>query len=75
MKEDLHNQRHIILSVLKQYGHVFSNLEFVVLTATSSFVYMLVYIYLSEIPFLLAKLDYSTKDFSLFPIPISIALL
>lgn len=74
-RKDSHNQSHIILSVLKQYSHVFSNLEFVVLTATSSFVYMSVYIYLSEIPFLLAKLHFSTKEFSLFFIPISVAFI
>jgi hypothetical protein len=74
-KRSANNQSHIIISVLKQYRHVFSNLEFVVLTVASSFVYMSVYIYLSQIPFLLAKLHYSTKDFSLFFIPISIAFI
>ncbi|MED7789231.1 MFS transporter [Francisella sp. 19X1-34] len=74
-KRDDHHQSHIILSVLKQYGHVFYNLEFLVLTIASSFVYLSVYMYISEVPFLLTKLHFSTKEFSLFFIPISVAFI
>lgn len=74
-KKDNKTQGNIILSVLNQYRHVFSDGKFIVLTLASSFVYMSVYIYLSEVPFLLAKLHYTTKEFSLFFIPISVAFI
>lgn len=73
-KKDNHD-RHIIISILEQYRHVFCDIRFLLLAFASSFIYMSAPTYLSEVPFLLTKLHYSTKDFSLFFIPISVAFI
>ncbi|WP_224732664.1 MFS transporter [Francisella sp. SYW-9] len=75
LKNKQHHERHIIISILEQYRHIFSDIRFLLLAFASSFIYMSAPTYLSEVPFLLAKLHYSTQDFSLFFIPISVAFI
>ncbi|WP_119342846.1 MFS transporter [Facilibium subflavum] len=74
-KDNQIKQPHIILSVLKQYQHVLLDVRFLILTLASASIYIGVYVYLTEVPFLLYKLGYTAKQMSLFFIPISIAFI
>lgn len=68
-------QSHIVLLILRQYKHLFYDAQFMILALASASIYLSVYMYLSQVPFLLAKLHFATKDFSLFFIPISVAFI
>ncbi|WP_440994420.1 MFS transporter [Cysteiniphilum litorale] len=68
-------QTHIVLSILRQYKHLVVDAQFMVLAFASATIYMSVYVYLSQVPFLLTKLHFATKSFSLFFIPISVAFI
>lgn len=46
-----------------------------ILALTSASMYISVYVYLSQVPFLLTKLHFATKEFSMFFIPISVAFI
>ncbi|WP_440683841.1 MFS transporter [Cysteiniphilum halobium] len=45
-------QTHIVLSILKQYKHLILDAQFVILAFASATIYMSVYVYLSQVPFL-----------------------
>ncbi|WP_440617122.1 MFS transporter [Cysteiniphilum sp. 6C5] len=68
-------QTHIVLSILRQYKHLVVDAQFMILAFASATIYMSVYVYLSQVPFLLTKLHFATKSFSLFFIPISVAFI
>ncbi|KFJ42743.1 MFS transporter [Francisella philomiragia] len=75
VKEHSIIQQHIILAVLNQYRHLLKDFKFIILTLASTSIYISVYVYLSQVPFLLTKLHFATGEFSLFFIPISIAFI
>ncbi|QEO57794.1 MULTISPECIES: MFS transporter [Francisella] len=75
VKEHSITQQHIILAVLNQYRHLLKDFKFIILTLASTSIYISVYVYLSQVPFLLTKLHFATGEFSLFFIPISIAFI
>ncbi|MED7787858.1 MFS transporter [Francisella sp. 19X1-34] len=68
-------QQHIIIAIFHQYKSLLKDSKFMVLALTSASMYISVYVYLSQVPFLLTKLHFATKEFSLFFIPISIAFI
>lgn len=71
----IESQTHIILTILHQYSKLLLDPIFIILTLASSSIYISVYIYLSQIPFLLASIGYGTKNLSTFFIPISIGFI
>ena len=68
-------QSHMLLFILRQYKHLFQDAQFMILALASASIYLSIYMYLSQVPFLLAKLHFATKEFSLFFIPISVAFI
>lgn len=74
-KEHSVEKQHIAIAILNQFKHLLSDFKFMVLALASASIYISVYVYLSQVPFLLTKLNFTTKEFSLFFIPISVAFI
>jgi len=66
---------HFISFVLGQYKVLVLDKTFMILTLSSAIVYSSIYMYLSQVPFLLNELHYQSHDISLFFIPISVAFI
>ncbi|AXA34603.1 MFS transporter [Francisella adeliensis] len=69
------SQQHIVITILQQFKYLFCDLKFMVLALTSASMYISVYVYLSQVPFLLTKLHFTVNEFSLFFVPISVAFI
>lgn len=69
------SQQHIVITILQQFKYLFCDLKFMVLALTSASMYISVYVYLSQVPFLLTKLYFTVSEFSLFFVPISVAFI